>query len=191
MNTAQTQSHDVTMQTQTNADDQYLTFMLAGEEYGVEILRVQGIQGWKPVTPIPNTPEYVLGVLNLRGMVVPIVDLRKCFNLSTAGFDSTTVVIVVKVVSKDAERTMGVVVDAVADVYNVGPEAMNESPDLGGAISTDFVKGLATVDDKMIILLDIDFLINAGVLHEVFEQVTRLPDSSPDAGSAGVEPQSA
>lgn len=187
MNTAQTQTNDVTMQTQANAD-QYLTFMLAGEEYGVEILRVQGIQGWKPVTPIPNTPEYVLGVLNLRGMVVPIIDLRRCFDLPTAAFDSTTVVIVVKVVSKDGERTMGVVVDAVSEVYNVGAEAMNESPDLGGAISTDFVKGLATVDGKMIILLDIDFLINAGVLNEVFEQVTRLPDVSPDADSAGVKP---
>lgn len=189
MNTAQTQTNDVTMQAQANAE-QYLTFVLAEEEYGVEILRVQEIRGWNAVTPIPNTPDYILGVLNLRGMVVPIIDLRRCFKLASTTFGPTTVVIVVKVVSKGRERTMGVVVDAVSDVYNVVGEAMKPPPDFGGTISTDFVKGLATVDGKMIILLDIDFLINTAVLNEVFEQVTHLPEASHDGGSADAEPES-
>jgi purine-binding chemotaxis protein CheW len=190
MNTAQTQI-DVTMQTQANAE-QYLTFVLAEEEYGVDILRVQGIRGWNAVTRIPNTPDYILGVINLRGMVVPIVDLRRCFKLPSTTFGPMTVVVVVKVLNKERERTIGLVVDAVSDVYNVVGEAMKPPPDFGGAISTDFVKGLATVNDKMIILLDIDFLINTAVLNEVFEQVTHpagAPQDAGSSGSAGVERQ--
>ncbi len=174
MNTAQTQTNDVIMQTDANGE-QYLTFMLAEEEYGVEILRVQEIRGWNSVTPIPNTPDYILGVINLRGMVVPIIDIRRCFKLPGTAFGSTTVVIIVKVVSEERARTMGMVVDAVSDVYDVTGEAMKPPPDFGGAISTDFVKGLATVNDKMIILLDIDLLINTAMLDETFEQVPDLP----------------
>ena len=161
-----TQVDQSSMQTDMGTD-QYLTFLLADEEYGVDIMKVQEIRGWDGATAIPNTPDYVLGVSNLRGMVVPIIDLRLRFQLPKAEFNSSTVVVIVKVASESGERTMGLVVDAVSEVYNLPEEAISDTPDLGGAISTNFVKGLATVDEKMIILLDIDLLINVGVLEDV------------------------
>jgi len=165
MNTS-TQADQTSMQTDAGTD-QYLTFLLADEEYGVDIMKVQEIRGWDGATAIPNTPEYVLGVSNLRGMIVPIIDLRQRFQLPNAEFNSSTVVVIVKVASEAGERTMGLVVDAVSEVYNLPEEAIGDTPDLGSAISTNFVKGLATVDEKMIILLDIDRLINAGVLEDM------------------------
>ena len=102
-----------------SASEQYLTFMLAGEEYGVAILQVQEIKGWDKGTRIPHTPEYVLGVINLRGAVVPILDLRRRLGLGSVEFGPTTVVIVVRVMNGRGERTVGVVVDAVSEVYNV------------------------------------------------------------------------
>ncbi len=147
-----------------NADtDQYLTFMLDGEEYGVDILRVQEIKGWDSVTPIPNTPKYIKGVINLRGTIVPIFDLREKFQLDQIPYGATTVVIVLKVRNEKGSRTMGIVVDAVSEVYNIKAEELKASPDFGSAISTDFVEGLATIDEKMIIVLDIDFLLNSSV----------------------------
>lgn len=166
MSTAIKQNHATDMQ-RSAGSDQYLTFILAGEEYGIDILRVQEIRCWEPVTKIPNTPEYVLGVINLRGTVVPVIDLRKRFGLPGVEFTATTVVVVVKVEHQKTERTIGMVVDAVSEVYNVSAETMRETPDLGGAISTDYIKGLATVDEKMIILLDINLLVNTGVLADV------------------------
>lgn len=143
-----------------DAAGQYLTFILAGEEYGVEILRVQEIKGWDAVTPIPNTPAHVLGVLNLRGAIVPIVDLRKRFGLETVEFGKTTVVIVVRMQHDDQERTIGLVVDAVADVYRLDNNEIQETPEMGTQIDTRFVRGLAVVGEKMVILLDIDNLID-------------------------------
>ena len=153
---------------QTNVD-QFLTFMLAGEEYGVDILRVQEIKGWDNATEIPNTPEYIQGVINLRGTIVPIVDLRSRFDLERIEYSNTTVVIVLKVKSKGTEKTIGFVVDAVSDVYNITKEQFKPSPDFGGSVSTEFVKGLATVDEKMLILLDIDHLIDSNMNLNVSE----------------------
>ncbi len=149
--------------------NQYLTFMLAGEEYGVDILRVQEIKGWDTVTKIPNTPEYVKGVINIRGTIVPIIDLRQRFGLETKAYGPTTVVIVLRVVGNTGDRTMGIVVDAVSDVYNIGEGEEKPAPDFGSEIDTEYVKGLATVDDKMVILLDIDRLINNGILAQIEE----------------------
>jgi purine-binding chemotaxis protein CheW len=146
--------------------NQYLTFMLSDEEYGVDILRVQEIKGWEMVTPIPNTPEYVKGVMNLRGTIVPIIDLRQRFGLESVEYGPTTVVIVVRVLTGETQRTMGIVVDGVSDVYNFAVGEEKPPPDFGGVVDTDFVKGLATVNDKMVILLDIDGLINIGVLPD-------------------------
>lgn len=144
----------------SDAGGQYLTFILAGEEYGVEILKVQEIKGWDAATPIPNTPDYILGVLNLRGAVVPIVDLRKRFDMESIPYGATTVVIVVKMRNEDQERTVGLVVDAVADVYRLESGEIQPPPDMGGAVHTEFVHGLATVEEKMVILLEIDRLID-------------------------------
>jgi purine-binding chemotaxis protein CheW len=142
-----------------------LTFFLAGEEYGVDILRVQEIKGWDSVTNIPNTPEYIRGVINIRGSIVPIIDMRLRFNLEMKEYDATTVVIVLNVVNEGkADRTMGVVVDAVSDVYNVPIDNVKASPDFGTAVDTEFVTGLATIENKMIIVLDIDHMLNAAEL---------------------------
>jgi purine-binding chemotaxis protein CheW len=152
--------------------EQYLTFMLAGEEYGVDILRVQEIKGWDKVTRIPHTPGYVLGVINLRGAVVPILDLRRRFGLETIDFGPTTVVIVVRIMSGLAERTVGVVVDAVSEVYNVDAAGTKPPPDVCGSVDTVFVKALATIEEKMLILLDIDRLIGNSVADELSSGAT-------------------
>lgn len=147
---------------------QYLTFLLAGEEYGVDILRVQEIKGWDSVTPIPNTPKYIRGVINLRGTIVPIIDLRLRFNLEQLEYGPTTVVIMLKVMSDNKQsRTMGIVVDGVSDVYNMPDDQIKPSPDFGTAVETDFVKGLATVNEKMVIIVDIDRMLNAKELKAV------------------------
>jgi purine-binding chemotaxis protein CheW len=143
---------------------QILTFILAGEEYGVDILRVQEIKGWDSATPIPNTPHYIRGVINLRGSIVPVVDLRRRFDLGVVEYDKTTVVIVLKVAGPQGERTMGFVVDAVSDVYSVAGEQVKPPPDFGAAVGTEFVRGLATIDQKMVILLDMDQLVGGDTL---------------------------
>lgn len=147
------------------ATNKYLTFVLATEEYAVDILRVQEIKGWNKVTTIPNTPEYICGVINLRGTIVPIIDLRLRFNLEHLEYGQMTVVVVVKVLSQNGkERIMGIVVDAVSDVYDVAEADIKPPPDFGSVITTEFVKGLATVDEKMVIVLDIDRLLNSNEL---------------------------
>jgi purine-binding chemotaxis protein CheW len=155
----------------TETSEQYLTFMLAGEEYGVDILRVQEIKGWDKVTRIPHTPHYVLGVINLRGAVVPILDLRRRFGLETIDFGPTTVVIVVRVGGGREERTVGVVVDAVSEVYNVDTADTKPPPDVCGSVDTVFVKALATIEEKMLILLDIDRLIGNSISDEILPRV--------------------
>lgn len=162
--TTQAQVSDNTLQAEDDLD-QYLTFLLANEEYGVDILRVQEIKGWDGVTPIPNMPDFILGVINLRGTVVPIIDLRKRFGLERIPFSKTTVVVVVRVSdSQRGERTMGIVVDAVSEVHNIAKTDLKPAPDFGGVISTEAIKGLATRDNRMLIMLDIDRLINDSVL---------------------------
>lgn len=140
--------------------EQYLTFMLNDEEYGVDILRVQEIKGWSSTTKIPNTPDYIRGVMNLRGAIVPIIDLRSRFEMPAIAYTATTVVIVLKIHSDGVERTVGFVVDAVSDVYNVAQDQYRPAPDFGSHVDTAFIRALATVDEKMVILLDIDRLLN-------------------------------
>jgi len=152
-----------TTQRMPTAAGQYLTFVLAGTEYGVDILRVQEIKVWDTATEIPNTPEYIRGIINLRGTIVPIVDLRKRFHMEAVAYTSTTVVVVLKVKGAGGERTMGFVVDAVSDVYNVTVEQIKAAPDFGTSVSTEFVKGLAAVGDKIVILLEIDQLVDTAV----------------------------
>jgi len=162
MTEASQQLLDGDMGIEANAEtDQFLTFIMATEEYGVDILRVQEIRGWDSVTPIPNTPAYIKGVINLRGTIVPIVDLRERFGMDSVEYGPTTVVIVLKVISETAERIMGIVVDAVSDVYNIKSEDMKPAPDFGSVVSIEYVQGLATIDEKMLIILDIDTMLNS------------------------------
>jgi len=146
----------------------YLTFVLATEEYAVDILRVQEIKGWNKVTTIPNTPNYICGVINLRGTIVPIIDLRLRFTLERLEYGPMTVVVVVRVLSVEMkERIMGIVVDAVSDVYDISESEIKPPPDFGSVISIEFVRGLATVGEKMVIVLDIDRLLNSDELAMV------------------------
>lgn len=147
--------------------DQFLTFIMSTEEYGVDILRVQEIRGWDSVTPIPNCPPYIKGVINLRGTIVPIVDLRERFGLESVEYGPTTVVIVLKVIGETSERIMGIVVDAVSDVYNIKNEDMKPAPDFGSVVSIEFVSGLATIDEKMLIILDIDMMLNSNDINAI------------------------
>lgn len=144
---------------------QYLTFVLAGEEYAIDILKVQEIRGFESTTQIPNTPEYLLGVINLRGSVVPIVDMRVRFNLNTQD-SANPVIILVKHISNGNERVVGIVVDAVSDVYSIASGDVSKTPDLASNVVKQFVTGLATIEEKMIIMLDIDALIAQGVLED-------------------------
>lgn len=159
MNMAATNDISTISDQSENGTNQYLTFMLAGEEYGVDILRVQEIKGWEEATHIPNTPDFVKGVINIRGTIVPIIDLRKRFVLEEAPYGPTTVVIVLKVMNDEQEKTMGIVVDAVSDVYNIPEDELKPYPDMG-SISTCYVNGLATINEKMVITLDIDTLLD-------------------------------
>ncbi len=146
---------------------QYLTFMLDGEEYGIDILKVQGIQGYGKVTPLPKTPEFVRGVVNLRGAIVPIVDLRCRFGMEEIDISPTTVVIVVKVIGGGKERTVGLVVDAVSEVHDVAESDRKPAPDFGKSANAAYIDALAAINDRMLILLNIDHLVNAGVMDAI------------------------
>lgn len=145
---------------ESDETDQFLTFIVAGEEYGVDILCVQEIRGWESATPIPNAPAHIKGVINLRGTIVPIIDLRQCFGMESIEYTPITVVIVLKVSTDQGERVMGIVVDAVSDVYSLAEKDMRTAPDIGNSLNTEFIKGLVNVDEKMVILLDIDRLLS-------------------------------
>lgn len=153
-------STDIQMDADTAADvasHEYLTFTLGAEEYGVDILKVQEIRGYDQVTRLPEAPEFIKGVINLRGLIVPVVDLRLKFRLSRATYDETTVMIVLAV----AGRTIGVVVDGVSDVLRLDPSQVRGVPDLGSAIDRKFLTGLGVVDERMLILLDIERLMTS------------------------------
>ncbi len=141
----------------TSAQHQYLTFLLASEEYGLEILKVQEIRGYTAVTPIPHAPPHIKGVMNLRGAVVPVVDLRARFGMPATEYGKFTVIIVVRL----GERVAGLVVDAVSDVLQVAASEIEAPPDLGVGVDTHYMTGLAKVGDRLVLLLDILEVIGA------------------------------
>ena len=135
---------------------EFLTFRLGGESYGIEILKVQEIRGYEAPTAIANAPAFIKGVINLRGVIVPILDLRIKFNLAEARYDEFTVVIILNV----AGRVVGVVVDSVSDVLTLASDAISPTPEFASAtFDTKYITGLGTVDEQMIILLDIEKLM--------------------------------
>jgi purine-binding chemotaxis protein CheW len=143
----------------TVAGGQMLTFQLGDEIYGVDILRVKELRGWSPVTRLPHSAPHVLGVLNLRGAVVPIIDLRVRFALASAEFSPLTVIIVLSLRTADGVRECGIVVDSVSDVVDIEAQAVKPPPQLGNARNQDFISGIATVDDRMLIVLNVDDLV--------------------------------
>lgn len=145
--------------THHNISDQneYLSFTLGEEEYAIDILKVQEIRGYDTVTTIANTPDFIKGVINLRGIVVPILDMRIKFKLDNVTYNETTVVIILNI----GERVIGMVVDGVSDVINLSNEQIKPAPEFSSLIDTQYLKGLGTVDDRMLILLSIDDLLNS------------------------------
>jgi purine-binding chemotaxis protein CheW len=157
---------------------QYLTFSLSDEHYGADILRVQEIRGWEPVTRIPNQPAYVKGVLNLRGAIVPVLDLRQRFGMAQQGYSQDTVIIVLRVSGMLGIRNMGVIVDAVSDVLNAGAADIRSTPELGAGVPTEYISGLVTAGDKMVMLLDVDRLLEDED-EETPTDASRRPEAYP------------
>jgi purine-binding chemotaxis protein CheW len=135
---------------------EYLTFRLDREEYGIDILKVQEIRGYESPTRIANAPNFIKGVVNLRGTIVPIVDMRLRFNCTSSKYDSFTVVIILNL----RQRIVGIVVDSVSDVMELSPENLRAAPDVDSAIDSDSVVGLGSLGDRMLILLDIEKLMS-------------------------------
>ncbi len=136
---------------------EFLVFSLGEEEYAIDILKVQEIRGYENVTRIANAPEFIKGVTNLRGIIVPIVDLRIKFHLDKVEYGGQTVVIVVNV----GERVVGIVVDGVSDVMTLTPEQIKPAPEFGVTLSSDFLSGLGSLEDRMLVLVDIDKLLTS------------------------------
>lgn len=147
----------------TQPASEYLTFTLGSESYGIDILKVQEIRGYDCVTRIANTPAFIKGVINLRGVIVPIVDLRIKFDVGEATYHEFTVVIIINVLGK----VVGIVVDGVSDVVALPRESIKPAPELGASLDTRYITGLGTLNDQMLILVDIEKLIGSDELQIV------------------------
>ncbi len=134
---------------------EYLTFTLGSEEYGIDILKVQEIRRYEKVTHIVNAPEFIRGVINLRGVIVPIIDMRLKFNLGSAEFTPLTVVVILNV----AGRVVGAIVDSVSDVVHLSHDAIKPPPQFSSALAVEFIEGLASIDERMVIIMDIEALM--------------------------------
>ncbi|QOT79724.1 chemotaxis protein CheW [Cupriavidus basilensis] len=141
--------------------EEFLAFRLGGEEYGVDILKVQEIRGYENVTQIANAPAYLKGVVNLRGIIVPIIDLRIKFRQDKINYDQYTVVIIVDL----HDRTTGIVVDGVSDVLTLAPGEIRQAPQLSG--ETDYIRGIGSVESRMLILVDIEKLLDTEELAAI------------------------
>ncbi len=145
---------------------EFLAFTLGAEEYGIDILRVQEIRGYEHPTRIANVPDFIKGVINLRGLIVPIVDMRLKFKLGSANYDNLTVVIILNI----NNRIVGMVVDSVSDVTTLRAEQIKAAPMMSSALDSDYLIGLGTIDERMLILVDIDKLMlssEMGLIEEI------------------------
>ncbi|MDH5353977.1 MAG: chemotaxis protein CheW [Gammaproteobacteria bacterium] len=152
----------------TSPNLEFLTFTLGQENYGVDILTVREIRGWEKIRELHDTPVFVKGVLDLRGSIVPIIDLRIRFNVDNYEYNATTVIIVLAI--EDGGGMMGVVVDSVSDVLSVNPADIKKTPSLGSKINTDYVRGMITVDENMVMLVETGKLLDT----ETFDVLSKL-----------------
>jgi purine-binding chemotaxis protein CheW len=134
---------------------QYLTFLLDDQEYGLEIFKIREIRGYAPITPIPNVPPHVRGVMNLRGTVLPVIDLRMKFHLAQVEYNKFTVIVIATV----GEKTVGLLVDAVSDVLMVNQDEIRDAPDFGTAVDTRFINGVFQSRDRLTVALDLEELL--------------------------------
>ena len=149
---------------------QYLTFELQGEIYGVDVMSVQQIKGWEDVRTIPDLPDYISGVIDLRGVIVPIMDLRLRFEMDKKAYSSTTVVIILATSFGDQAIPLGIVVDAVSDVVNIGEEGMKPAPNVGNSSRIRFMRGMIKHNDEMVIVLNLEKLLG----ERTSEQIQQL-----------------
>jgi purine-binding chemotaxis protein CheW len=145
-------------------EGKYLTFALAHEEYGLEILKVREIIGYMDITAVPQTPPYVKGVINLRGQVIPVVDLRTKFGMETAEITEQTCIIVVEITQTGRKFNTGIIVDRVQEVLDISGRDIEEAPQFGGSVATDFILGMAKIGESVKILLDIDRVLSGTAL---------------------------
>ena len=143
----------------------YLTFTLAGEEYGIGILKIKEIIGMMSITSVPQTPEFVKGVINLRGKVIPVVDLRLRFAMDAIDYNDRTCIIVVEIGGRGTGVVIGIVVDSVSEVLNIKNEEIEDTPTFGTALNTDYILGMAKMEGKVKILLDIDTVLSQEEIH--------------------------
>jgi purine-binding chemotaxis protein CheW len=145
---------------QVQETQQYLTFLLDDQEYGLEIFKIREIRGYAPITPIPNVPAHVRGVMNLRGTVLPVVDLRTKFQLPPVEYNKFTVIVIATV----ANQTVGLLVDAVSDVLTVARDALRAAPDFGAAVNARFISGMIQSGERLAVLLNLEELLTDGEL---------------------------
>jgi purine-binding chemotaxis protein CheW len=158
--TDQTKIIDQAVKAIANKEGKYLTFNLAGEEYGIGILKVKEIIGMLPITVVPQTPAYIKGVINLRGKVIPVIDLRLKFTIPAADYTERTCIIVVEIAAGGRTILMGIVVDSVSEVLNIKAADIEDTPAFGTKLNTDYILGMAKIGDGIKILLDIDKVLS-------------------------------
>ncbi len=154
-----------------NQEGKYLTFTIANEEYGIGILKIKEIIGMMPITSVPQTPDFVKGVINLRGKVIPVIDLRRRFGMEEIDYTERTCIIVVEIKAENRMVMIGIVVDSVSEVLNIKAEDIEETPAFGTRVDTDYILGMAKMEGGVKILLDIDRVLGAeevGVISENF-----------------------
>lgn len=155
------------LNTATDREGKYLTFTLADEDYGIGILKIKEIIGMMPITSVPQTPEFVKGVINLRGKVIPVVDLRLRFAMNAIEYNDRTCIIVVEIGGRRTDIVIGIVVDSVSEVLNIKMEDIEDTPTFGITLNTDYILGMAKMDGKVKILLD----INAVLSHDEIQML--------------------
>lgn len=166
-----TAAHDI-YDTNNGENEQYFTFSLNNEEYGVDILTVVEVKVWEDVTQMPDTADYVKGVLNLRGTVVPIIDMRLYYGMESIEYTAATVILVLKITVDDKEQMIGLVVDSVSDVMNISHKHFHESNEFSMASNSESITGIATLDDKNIIMLDVSKILTETQLGELVKKAS-------------------
>lgn len=169
MNNSPTNMADYDVDWQAGEVTQILTFKLNDEEYGVDILQVNTIREWTPITTIPDMPSYIRGVLNIRGDIVPIIDLRERLSLPLVEYTSTTVVILLNINYQDQDMILGIVVDSVSDTYTIKPDNIRAKPQVGEHVQVNYLKGLVELDEHLILLLDSKKLLSEKHLDQLVE----------------------
>ncbi len=159
-----TETMDQAVKAMADREGKYLTFSMANEEYGIGILKIREIIGMMPITTVPQTPEFVKGVINLRGKVIPVVDLRLRFNMDEIDYTERTCIIVVEMAGQAGTVLIGIVVDAVSEVLNIKDEDIEETPTFGAKLNTDYILGMAKMEGGVKILLDIDKVLSSNEL---------------------------